>query len=96
MHVLLCYDISKDRNRTKLAKYLEKEGYVRLQKSVFVGKGKFKEHKKVFNKLKEWVNEDTDSLVLVPLLVHQLREAWHYSNGSKPHELIDLPDHIFI
>ena len=36
MTYLICYDISDDKIRTRLAKRLEKAGCVRLQKSVFV------------------------------------------------------------
>lgn len=36
MTYLICYDISEDRVRTRLAKRLERAGCVRLQKSVFV------------------------------------------------------------
>jgi CRISPR-associated protein Cas2 len=36
MTYLICYDISEDRLRTRLAKRLERAGCVRLQKSVFV------------------------------------------------------------
>jgi CRISPR-associated protein Cas2 len=36
MTYLICYDITDDRLRTRLAKRLEKAGCVRLQKSVFL------------------------------------------------------------
>lgn len=36
MTYLICYDISEDKIRTRLAKRLERAGCVRLQKSIFV------------------------------------------------------------
>jgi CRISPR-associated protein Cas2 len=36
MTYLICYDISEDRLRTRIAKRLERAGCVRLQRSVFV------------------------------------------------------------
>jgi CRISPR-associated endonuclease Cas2 len=36
MTYLICYDITDDRLRTRLAKRLEKAGCIRLQKSVFL------------------------------------------------------------
>ncbi|MBK9302243.1 MAG: CRISPR-associated endonuclease Cas2 [Bacteroidetes bacterium] len=39
MYKLLVYDIEDDKQRTKLAKLFEKLGFVRLQKSVWLGHG---------------------------------------------------------
>jgi CRISPR-associated protein Cas2 len=67
----IMYDIENNRIRRYLAKYLEKEGYVRVQKSVFFGNIDRSFHKNVCATLKE-VNErydNGDSIMVLPVSI---------------------------
>lgn len=67
----IMYDIENNRIRRYIAKYLEKQGYIRVQKSVFFGNVPRALHKQVCETLKE-VNakyENGDSLMFLPISV---------------------------
>lgn len=65
----IMYDIENNRIRRYISKYLEKQGYVRVQKSVFFGNVSRSLHKQVCDTLKE-VNEkyeNGDSIMFLPI-----------------------------
>ncbi|MBL7112190.1 MAG: CRISPR-associated endonuclease Cas2 [Bacteroidales bacterium] len=67
----IMYDIENNRIRRYISKYLEKKGYVRVQKSVFFGNVPRALHKQVCVTLKE-VNEkydNGDSLMFLPISI---------------------------
>lgn len=67
----IMYDVESNRIRRYIAKYLEKQGYIRVQKSVFFGNVSRAHHKKVCEVLKE-VNEkyeNGDSLMFLPVSI---------------------------
>jgi CRISPR-associated endonuclease Cas2 len=75
---LICYDIQSDSKRRKLAKSLEREGYYRMQKSVFVGRHPLKFHQKTFNILKSFAEEEIDSLLFLPITSDSLKNMDKY------------------
>jgi CRISPR-associated protein Cas2 len=67
----IMYDIENNRIRRYIAKYLEKQGYIRVQKSVFFGNVPRTLHKQVSETLRE-VNEkyeNGDSLMFLPISI---------------------------
>lgn len=72
------YDIENNRIRRYVAKYLERQGYLRVQKSVFFGNVSRTRHKEVCETLKA-VNEkyeNGDSLMFLPVskdMFHNLK-----------------------
>jgi len=67
----IMYDIENDRIRRYISKYLEKQGYVRVQKSVFFGNVSRALHRQVCDTLKE-VNEkyeNGDSIMFLPISI---------------------------
>jgi CRISPR-associated protein Cas2 len=69
MLTFIMYDIENNRIRRYISKYLEKQGYVRVQKSVFFGDVSRALHRKVCDTLKE-VNEkyeNGDSIMFLPV-----------------------------
>ena len=54
---LILYDISNDRPRTHLARWLDAEGFDRIQYSVFVGKTTRYRWDKLYPELQEWFEE---------------------------------------
>ncbi len=75
MNYFICYDISNDRIRTRVAKALERLGLYRVQKSVFFAKN-FKPYEihKVCTKLELLMEEreEGDGLLLLPVEGDQL------------------------
>jgi len=70
----IMYDIENNRIRRYISKYLEKKGYLRVQKSVFFGNVPRSMHKEVCDKLKA-VNEryeNGDSLMFLPVSTDML------------------------
>jgi CRISPR-associated endonuclease Cas2 len=67
LHYLICYDIQCDKKRLKLAKYLRKIGFRRLQKSVFVGKIKPKKAILLASELFQFINQSIDRLSILPI-----------------------------
>ncbi|MCB0666676.1 MAG: CRISPR-associated endonuclease Cas2 [Saprospiraceae bacterium] len=73
---VVCYDISDNRVRTRLAHYLEEKGFQRMQKSVFIGQIERATIRTVKNTLIS-ISEvfvPTDSIVVVPLNEADLRK----------------------
>jgi len=61
------YDISKNKARRKIVKATEEAGLYRVQKSVFLGSVNRACLDEMVLKVKEWLNEDTDSLYVFPM-----------------------------
>jgi CRISPR-associated endonuclease Cas2 len=74
---LICYDISDDRRRTKLADLLQREGYERIQFSVFMGRRHLRWEQSLWPHLCRLVEPGTatgDRLVVLPLPDHCLEQ----------------------
>jgi CRISPR-associated protein Cas2 len=69
MFFWVMYDISNNKVRTQVAKYLKKKGCLRMQKSVFVGNMSFVEYEKLVATLRhvQSLYENEDSIVVAPL-----------------------------
>lgn len=86
MRYLISYDISEDRLRTRLAKYLRQQGCQRLQKSVFLSPiYPTKEWKRVLQGLQTLVQSTllpTDSMVCVAVHHQDLEQAVVLGNDA--------------
>jgi len=63
-YYLVVYDISDDRNRLRLAKWLEDEQGIRINRSVYelwLSKARLAV---LWRKLEEWTDEDTDQVAI--------------------------------
>jgi len=66
MFYVICYDITNDRRRTKIAKVLEGHG-LRVQKSVFECVLNEKEYKSLQEKLAKLLHNKEDTMRFYPL-----------------------------
>lgn len=69
MNLLLAYDIAHDRTRNRMAKTLLRNGLIRIQKSVFMGRSTQERLQKIvvaFFKEQEHI-EPSDSVIILPL-----------------------------
>lgn len=61
------YDIEKDKIRNKVAKYCEKAGIYRVQKSVFLGELNKNKRKELHAQIEEIIDERRDSVYIFPM-----------------------------
>lgn len=75
MLYFVMYDIENDRIRRLIAKYLEKKGLIRIQKSIFIADTEPKLFEEIRQTLKEIqeMYENNDSIILVPISADEVR-----------------------
>ena len=64
---LIIYDIQKDHSRIKVSKHLEKEGYNRIQLSVFIGTEDPNANSSLWSYLSDCCDENTDKLFVLSI-----------------------------
>ncbi len=97
MTYLILYDISNDKVRTQIAKYLLKQGCMRIQKSVFMVKSQNKQFQEIYETLKE-VNEyyqNEDSIILVPINASDVRSMKLIGKNVQIETITDKPNTLF-
>ena len=97
MTYLIMYDITDDKVRTQIAKYLIKQGCVRIQKSVYLVKSKNKQFTEIHQTLKE-VNdfyENADSIILVPINASDVRSMKLIGKNVQISAIVDKPNTLF-
>lgn len=67
MLTLIIYDITNDKQRTKLAHHLQNYGLYRVQYSGFVGDLNSHDRTLLAKEVRQYVNEEKDSIYIVPL-----------------------------
>ena len=97
MTYLIMYDISDDKVRLQVAKYLEKQGCIRIQKSVFIAKTENKHFQEMADTLKE-VNSyynNEDSIILVPVNASDVRSMKLIGKNIHIEAVVDKPNTLF-
>lgn len=95
---LIMYDIEDHKVRRYVAKYLERMGYVRIQKSIFFGNIQRKLHQRVHKVLKE-VNqsyENGDSLLFLPVGTDQITNLKMVGKNINFEIVVSPPESVFI
>lgn len=86
---MIVYDISNDRLRTKVAKYLEEKGFSRFQKSAFMGNVPTDVVEEIKNFWAGLDLEDQDHIFMISLQKEQILGA---QMAGKPVSLTSLTD----
>jgi CRISPR-associated protein Cas2 len=75
MLYFIMYDIENNKVRTSIAKYLEKNGCLRVQKSIFFAETKRSVYNEIHSDLKhiQELYDNHDSIFLVPISTDQVR-----------------------
>ena len=97
MNYLIMYDITENKVRHQIAKYLEKKGCVRIQKSIFLAKTENKYFQEIYDTLKE-VNsyyDNEDSIILVPINSSDVRSMKLIGKNVNIETIIDKPNTLF-
>lgn len=97
MTFLVMYDIEDDRVRTRIAKYLEKNGLIRIQKSIFIANKPIPFFDDLFKTLEEIqaYYENHDSILLVPVNTSELKSMKIIGKEITIQTLIDKPNTLF-
>ncbi|TAD93188.1 MAG: CRISPR-associated endonuclease Cas2 [Bacteroidetes bacterium] len=97
MNYLIMYDIENNKVRTAVSKYLEKQGCVRIQKSVFMANTDQQKFADIHHTLKD-INsyyENSDSIIVVPVNVADVRSMKLIGNNVNIDVLVDPPNTLF-
>ncbi|MFW6351811.1 MAG: CRISPR-associated endonuclease Cas2 [Bacteroidota bacterium] len=92
------YDIEDDKVRRYVAKYLERKGCVRIQKSVFLAEAHRKIYQEIGETLKE-VNEiytNRDSIYLVPVSSDEIKATRIIGEGFDANLFTDPPGTLIV
>lgn len=97
MNYLVMYDIEDNKVRKLVSKYLEKQGCIRIQKSVFMANTDHPKFNDIHGTLKD-INEfyeNTDSIILVPVNVADVRSMKLIGSNVNIDVLTDPPNTLF-
>lgn len=97
MTYMILYDISDNRVRTLIAKYLKQKGCIRIQRSVFIARSENRHFQEIQNTLKE-INsyyENEDSIILVPVNSADVRSMKLIGKNVQLDTLLDPPNTLF-
>lgn len=97
MTYLILYDITEDKVRNQIAKYLEKQGCIRIQKSVFIARSENPRFQEIHDTLRE-VNsyyENQDSIMLVPVNASDVRSMKIIGKNVQIEAIVDKPNTLF-
>lgn len=94
---MLMYDIENNSVRRLVAKYLERLGFIRIQKSVYFARLSEVSRRNVVETLREIneVYENNDSIVLLPLTAEQLKNGHLLGKELHINMLIHKPRVVF-
>ncbi len=84
MFIVVFYDISSDKRRMMVAEKLKSLGLVRIQRSVFMGRGGSLKAREVVRAVKRLIDPNKDSLVVVTIPDNYVRKmmvvGWLWEN----------------
>lgn len=99
MPYLICYDISDDTCRQKVADHLVAFGCYRLQKSVFAGDLTDAVFRELLNRLKKFRTDalmPTDSILILSVTLAQLQGSMHLGAVPPDWALLTQPPNTLI
>lgn len=67
MNYMVSYDVSNDKIRRLVSDYLKNIGFVRIQKSVFLGEVKLEIYEKMTSYIDTLINKKSDSICCIPI-----------------------------
>lgn len=97
MTYLIMYDITSDKVRNLIAKYLERQGCIRIQKSVFIARSEARNFQAICDTLNEVNNyyENQDSILLVPVNTSDVRSMKVIGKALQIDIITDKPNTLF-
>lgn len=97
MIFFVMYDIENNKVRRYIAKYLERKGCVRIQKSVFIAEGERKFYDDISTTLLtvQQAYENRDSLFVVPVSTDQLKAMKIIGQGFNRDVFANPPNTLF-
>ena len=97
MIYMIMYDISDNKVRHQISKYLKRNGCMRIQRSVFIARSESKRFSEIKEALEE-VNDyyqNEDSIILVPVNASDVRSMKVLGKNIQLDTLLDPPNTLF-
>lgn len=97
MNYIIMYDITDNKVRKLISKFLEKQGCIRIQKSVFLAHTSLPKFNDIHKTLKE-VNsfyDNLDSIILIPVNVSDVRSMKMIGQNVQIENFVDPPNTMF-
>ena len=97
MMYLAMYDISDDKIRLHVAKYLKAKGMIRIQKSVWLGSSDRREYRDIGTTLRD-INtayKNMDSIVMLPVTTETMA-GMHLIGANADFQMITKPPKVLI
>lgn len=67
MNYMVSYDISNNKSRKLISDYLKNIGFIRVQKSVFLGEVKLEIYEKMIGYIDTLIDKKNDSICYIPI-----------------------------
>ncbi|WP_291256107.1 CRISPR-associated endonuclease Cas2 [Fusobacterium sp.] len=67
MNYMVSYDVSNDKIRRLISDYLKNIGFIRIQKSVFLGEVKLEIYEKMTKEIDALIDKKSDSICCIPI-----------------------------
>lgn len=67
MNYMVSYDISNNRVRKLVSDYLINKGFIRIQKSVFLGEVKIEIYKNIIVYIENIIDKESDNICSIPI-----------------------------
>ncbi len=97
MNFMVMYDIENNKVRTEVAKYLIKQGCIRIQKSVYLASMRHEQYAAIVETLTEVQQyyENVDSILILPVNTSDARAMKIIGKDIQVQTIIDKPNTLF-
>lgn len=97
MNFMVMYDIENNKVRTEVAKYLLKQGCIRIQKSVYLASMRHEQYAAIVETLTEVQQyyENVDSILILPVNTSDARAMKIIGKDIQVQTIIDKPNTLF-
>lgn len=80
MNYIMAYDIINNKSRKLVSDFLIDKGFIRVQRSVFIGEAKLKAMDKIMEKIYSLTDEEEDNIMCVPISKEEYDRIILYGN----------------
>lgn len=94
MKYIISYDITKDKYRKDLSDFLISEGFIRIQKSIFLGNIEIEKVSSIVRNCKKYLDY-VDSIIVIPICIEDLQKSYFLGITFDLEDLEKFKEFIF-
>lgn len=94
MKYIISYDITKDKYRKDLSDFLISEGFIRIQKSIFLGNIEIEKVSSIIRNCKKYLDY-VDSIIVIPICIEDLQKSYFLGITFDLEDLEKFKEFIF-